>query len=184
MPPASTAGCEAIAGTIPFFVRARKRAANAKISVVTLAANAHRRSHVVYQIADSDQVCLMLPSAIKSSLSTGNHRPGRLALLSVPVETAPRRGNVAGARGRGFLRDNPAMGQKAQARVCPSHSPQAAELASGRSCDHHRRPRGTGCGEPSTRMDIVLDEIVQARRNTNAAKRLLTRLCCRECQPR
>ena len=25
-------------------------------------------------------------------------------------------------------------------------------------------------------MDIVLDEIVQARRNTNAAKRLLTRL--------
>ena len=31
----------------------------------------------------------------------------------------------------------------------------------------------TGCGGPSTRMAIVLDEIVQSRRNTKAARRLL-----------
>ncbi len=110
--------------------------------------------------------------------SSADNYPCRLALFPVPVELEAGRGDASGTCRR-LLRNDPSMGPQVRGGLLKAVAKKEAVakgyLASGRGGDFHcrqetlalasRRPGG-----------YVLDEIVQARRDTRAAKRLLVRL--------
>ncbi len=102
-----------------------------------------------------------------------------MALLPVSPEPPARRGDAARAWHRRVLQDDPPVGQEVWTRVC---SPSQAQDT--------QPPRRLAPDEVVISIagqkhwlwravdqdGYVLDEIVQSRRNTKAAKRLLTRL--------
>ncbi|QCM03629.1 IS6 family transposase (plasmid) [Agrobacterium tumefaciens] len=110
---------------------------------------------------------------------TAYHRPCRLAVLPVPVKPAAGGRNAAGARHRRVLRNDPALGPETRSayakrlrRKTPSrediwHLEEVVVTIGGRKHWLWRAVDQDG---------YVLDEIVQTRRDTKAAKRLLIRL--------
>ncbi|EJK78250.1 transposase [Rhizobium sp. AP16] len=115
----------------------------------------------------------------ESPLFTADHRPCGVAVFPVSVEPTVGRGNAVGAGHCRIVRNDPAMGLQIRAayakqlrRKKPSqkdiwHLDEVLISIGGRKHWLWRAVDQDGYG---------LDEIVQARRDTKAAKRLLVRL--------
>ncbi|RNJ42715.1 hypothetical protein DNR46_26700 [Mesorhizobium japonicum] len=114
------------------------------------------------------------PVSHAPSLSRRDHLARRLVLPSPSLQSAPGRGDAAGARHCHILRDDTASGPdfaRRLARKTPSrsdiwHLDERAVSTAG-----NRHWQWTAVYQNGN----VLDEIVQVRRNAKAPKRLLTR---------
>ena len=112
-------------------------------------------------------------------LSTPNHRPRGLALLPVQSEPAGGGRNAARARHRRILRDDPALNR--QTRSADRLAPAAAARP---TCDVWHLDevvvkiagRSFWLWRAFDQFGVVLDEILQSRRGTQAARRLLVQL--------
>lgn len=104
---------------------------------------------------------------------------GRLALLSFPFEPAPGRGNARGSRHRRDLRNDIALGRKIRTRFRRRDaSPRAItrrQVAYGRSLYFHRRKK-RWLWRAVDQGGVVLDVLVQRRRDRTTARRLMRKL--------
>jgi len=123
------------------------------------------------------------------SVSACDHRACGVGILSLPAEPSPCRGDAARARHCRLLRDGAAVGDEVPARLCPP--PQAQESEPPRYLAHLGEVviiigvKQHWLWRAVDQNGYIIDEIVQTRRDTKAAKRLLTRLLKKQgCPPR
>ena len=113
-------------------------------------------------------------------LPRGDHQPRRVAVLPLPAELSGRRGAAGGARDRGQLRDHPPLVPEVRAgvrrRAAPAPPQPGRQVAPSTRCSSRSTGSRHWLWRAVDQDGMVLDILVQQRRNQEAAEAFLRRL--------